>query len=902
MPLFQSIFSSTVYAQNPPRIWADSAGSDDVSNIWWEASADFIRLLETINKWIYILLRPSLAVGWAALWNDLVYWKAFFLDRSLWKFWQMMRTFSNYILWFLFIGSILMAFFKQSEDPSWVKKLFKRLVLAWILLNFSRWMVAAMIDLSTIWVVAIWWLPLTVMWSETDWNTEEGWDKIRFLKTHTLLDMAPSNDKKQDQVAFWMAYSCEWTPDRYYLPCYVINDSLVKQNPVWEEWTWAEYKKQSVIAWEEFNKGEDAPVNITEGTVDDNFCVFWSKLIKNEFTANIWECSIYERLLKDWVEEQVTKKCSMIWDLATNASWSTWPLYTLYASLFHMSWIWMTNNFWNLAEVSFEMLMKAIVWIALLIPLLALAIVLVIRVVFLWMIIAFSPLLVMAYVFEFKGLETMNEWKFKIWTIVWLIFLPVFAVFALSISVVFLSILWHVTFYEVDSWKSDHAQEQESQCKNDPATILKTVKSVKKDWKDKCYEFMWIQTICFDEWDRVLWSNIVNIMSWLVLNFFGIALMWTVLFAVLKSNAITKSFAENIDKLAKQWMMSLPVIPIWKWWTSIWWMKKLADNTGTFFTDYQQKQFDWLWWYMDHKWAQLSWAAEQTVDNITNNAWWSFLNSSASWEKNTSLMDSSYQRSVPSIVDHINSNLPAWATAINKSSTQTMRDLMNNSTFQQYADAMDWWDGKFQERFLWNWDKTDSPTAHAEMSQAFAEWLWKAAQEAWDSWFVYPGVDSSTGERLTHWSAERHVEYIQANGVLKRLQWKKTWWANKRWYIDRNSWVKTYRLPTKDITNASQLRDLWRLISDEGGWDNVPEFIKKQYTQWTKLQAAITKMVEWNRVKYATPWQIYTSEITDIPGETAYWNNQVTFSYEQGENNMKKITSLSVTLGTQTTN
>lgn len=48
------------------------------------------------------------------------------------------------------------------------------------------------------------------------------------------------------------------------------------------------------------------------------------------------------------------------------------------------------------------MVMKVIVGIALILPLFALAVVLIMRVVVLWVIIAFSPFLIVLYVFDFK--------------------------------------------------------------------------------------------------------------------------------------------------------------------------------------------------------------------------------------------------------------------------------------------------------------------------------------------------------------------------------------------------------------------------------------------------------------------------------------------------------------------
>jgi len=61
-----------------------------------------------------------------------------------------------------------------------------------------------------------------------------------------------------------------------------------------------------------------------------------------------------------------------------------------------------TVNNKTVVEAALEMLMRAMVAIALFLPLVALAVVLVMRAVILWLVIAFSPLLVLVYVFGFK--------------------------------------------------------------------------------------------------------------------------------------------------------------------------------------------------------------------------------------------------------------------------------------------------------------------------------------------------------------------------------------------------------------------------------------------------------------------------------------------------------------------
>ena len=105
------------------------------------------------------------------------------------------------------------------------------------------------------------------------------------------------------------------------------------------------------------------------------------------------------------------------------------------------------------------MLMKIIVGVALVVPLIAFAVVMIIRVVVLWLVIAFSPLLAMAYVYDFKKITEVSDGKFTFQNILNLLMMPVLGMFALSISIVFLSVLNNVDFIQSEAGKEKTNKE-----------------------------------------------------------------------------------------------------------------------------------------------------------------------------------------------------------------------------------------------------------------------------------------------------------------------------------------------------------------------------------------------------------------------------------------------------------
>ena len=69
----------------------------------------------------------------------------------------MVRVFANYIIWFVFLASIFIYFFKSDSNLSW-KKIFPKVVIAAIVVNMSWFLLAALIDISSIFILAFWWL------------------------------------------------------------------------------------------------------------------------------------------------------------------------------------------------------------------------------------------------------------------------------------------------------------------------------------------------------------------------------------------------------------------------------------------------------------------------------------------------------------------------------------------------------------------------------------------------------------------------------------------------------------------------------------------------------------------------------------------------------------------------
>lgn len=130
--------------------------------------------LSFVQKLIYVLIYPMLVVAGTLVDNSMVYWEFFNFDVVLWQLWNMMRNLANFTLWFIFVYKI----FKYLiwDQKSWeIKKLLISLLIAWIWIQASWFVMSALIDMSTILTYWVWWLPITVLKDNDDKNKASAW-------------------------------------------------------------------------------------------------------------------------------------------------------------------------------------------------------------------------------------------------------------------------------------------------------------------------------------------------------------------------------------------------------------------------------------------------------------------------------------------------------------------------------------------------------------------------------------------------------------------------------------------------------------------------------------------------------------------------------------------------------
>lgn len=427
----------------------------------------------------------------------------------------------------------------------------------------SRWIVAVLIDFSTILTVNLGGLPIIAMNGD---ETSSAWVKttqVKYLTMHAQFDMDSSNDATTDKADHTVVYSCfgNKSPNKYYLPCWIENGVFIQEwNVDWSEpQSWFGYRAWFIKSRANIGSG----TLLNDSSINDEFCTYQYDLLVNcSISSDVTYCWTWntteltskrlEELKARGAEEMTTKWCSTLQDFLTKAKGMTGPLYNLYATILNMGQIALSSNHDSLVATWVNMFMKVIVGIALILPLFALAVVLIMRVVILWVVIAFSPFLIVMYVFDYQ-VPGVGK-KGSMGNILGLIFLPVFATFAISISALFLTLIWRIDLIQ-NNQKVDALQVLGA----DKVTCDGKWDAGSADCR--CYKFFGM-SICVDQSARTTGANILNTLSWLVTNFFGIALMWSIIFFALKSNDITWSVSEKIGSRGKGILANTSMIPI----------------------------------------------------------------------------------------------------------------------------------------------------------------------------------------------------------------------------------------------------------------------------------------------------------------------------------------------------
>ncbi len=550
----------------------------------YKKKTDFNELLNTTLRIIYLVLWPLLVIAGLAIDNTLVYGKIFHLDAILWQIWDVMRNFANFTLIFVAFYHILKGIIESNTKN--IQNVVKNLLIAGVLIQASWFWMGAVIDLSTIAVHGLGSLP-GISDMVSGGNTQDSVlsrpivsptivsydNNARSFKWYRYGNRAPIAEcyTKKSSNNFYIVWRKLFSPSGFVsdqgitIPSYtwfaggICSDGheIYRYNPTPENTLLDSSEFVAISGPMSKSSAYDAFIT--------NDIFSWAN-IKNEHIENGVAIAMYATNFSgmNFCGDTGDAQCGPIaytgaFYVGSGINWMTlkkvlnnstsyvWSFVTLYAQLLwfsDMHHLTTGNN--TLTGNVINWIFKVIFALLLLIPLLSMAVVLILRVGVLWLAIIFMPFLIIKWVFFAKDEKMGWEWigkTFSIWNLVSLIFSPVVMVFALAVSLVFMTAINQITKTTIDAsvMGVNVTHPNESIC-------------VSK------IDVLGLVEIC-DQWYFGVGKDLFSV---ILMNFFAIWVMWFLLFAAIKTNSLWEMVGGAIQGLSHKVLTTMPIIPTGK--------------------------------------------------------------------------------------------------------------------------------------------------------------------------------------------------------------------------------------------------------------------------------------------------------------------------------------------------
>jgi len=607
--LWLSFFANnTVFAQSTPSNTSSTTQEEQQDKKLIDANETFGMIL----KLVYALLWPILFIVWIALDNTLVYGSFLHLDASLWSLWNIMKNFANFTLWFLVLFAIIRNIFMwpfSAGGDNWTPvKIIKKTLIAGVLIQMSRFLVAVLIDLSTIMTYSIWWLPMTIIADSP--NIEGKWP---ILGINATLK-APEGSTKKD-LYYYSTYGdakiaqCKTQKLAGLTGTYIVwrSDIQIDNDNFFATWL-------CVLGWWPYRYRENPSITWHDNNVGGPT---WANKIYNEsikfFYGASGDATKFTWLIEDCMviptyQSKLSTGCKSWWygalsggdpffatgshtniihtfeSLLEKSKWFVWPFIAIYGSILNFTEL-SADPTWDadLLDDFFQMIIKLFFALILFFPLLALAVVLIARIGLLWVAIAASPVIVLLKVFgDILWGEDKILWEYlNTKSIIQLIFAPVFVVFAISMSLIFLTAL-------SPNWKDKSSNVEKAYLSEFGIDVV----------DEKTYSIMWLVEITMDS-KKV--NEGMDTFAWFITNMFAVWVIRFFLFAAIKMTKIWKDIGGTIQDSMQKMAMNLPIIPVagWIWFSAAKSGLKTLSNIWDKVTNQQIQQlrekYPWLY-------------------------------------------------------------------------------------------------------------------------------------------------------------------------------------------------------------------------------------------------------------------------------------------------------------------
>ena len=291
----------------------------------------------------------------------------------------------------------------------------------------------------------------------------------------------------------------------------------------------------------------------------------------------------YNKEFKTWENNQCIETCTWVWEvsytwevftesenwfklksLIENSKWWVWPFVTMYSSILNYQELVMNPDSWSVMWTLFWLIINTFFALILFIPVAVLMVLLIIRIWFLWIVVAISPVLILVNFGPLPDKVKSNDIfkKFKIEEIIKQIFLPVVVVFAVSLCIVFLSAI-----YKSKPNYDDASQTLSAFWIEKVGTSEVQSTGCAMAWKNmtrETYSILWLVTVNINAQN---YNHGKDIFVWVLMELLATWIVWFFMkFAITAMSDRWKKLMSTADKF----VTTLPLIQLpgveWKVW------------------------------------------------------------------------------------------------------------------------------------------------------------------------------------------------------------------------------------------------------------------------------------------------------------------------------------------------
>lgn len=572
------------------------------NDLFQQKTTEWYEELAFLNKVVYVLVYPLLLLAWKLVDNSFVYWEIFWFDAVLWQLWNIIKNLANYTLWFLLVYKIFEGLLVKKQGQWKVKDLLISALIAWVWIQASRFIIASLIDISTILAYSVWWLPISIL------KDKSSFDSIAY-NPYILKNVVEADAEDIDTVHMYLTNTQTWDkkPGEFYISqCETFS---YKYGWMSEELILA--PRMIYYIEKQWNTQEIKQT-------DKDRCHFYGQVyyfgglygdLKEKFVkcSNEKECKDAQNAYKEALDTSKTQiiksdtgqvvglirnvQILQIWDAHTTwwVVWGLWPvIYTEDKQWLDLYNKW-TGSWWTTSRLENILDGNSYVWVftalyssllnswrgiippdawtfaallnvalslwyvlAIGIPLIAVSLIFIMRVGILRMAVALSPFIVLGAAFKSLWDKIFKKWKFMEYftpkNLIMIILSPAIICFAISISAVLVAIISELNFNGIITAKT--------------------------------WILGWL--IELDIWGLSIgiWKFIISV--------FWIAITWFLVWAAIETSKLWNSkFIQNVRNLATTALWSIPIVPV-VWMDADWKLKADLIWTNSAFGE------DWI--------------------------------------------------------------------------------------------------------------------------------------------------------------------------------------------------------------------------------------------------------------------------------------------------------------------